>query len=121
MVAEKRVRFDFSSNSIILPPPSPEPSINSPEDYDKPLKDGEFILQHYVSLCTKKFGQLSTSHTFPMTDKNNDFDEDDFCPRSYKSNEPSLPSRPPTVRRMSLKEFTGLENVMKQQNAARHQ
>jgi hypothetical protein len=114
MVAEKRVRFDFSSTSIILPP-SPQPSINSPEDYDKEPANDEFLFKSYVTLCTKKFGKLSTSHTFPMTDEANDFG-DDFCPRSYCAPEPSLPSRPPTVRRMSLKEFSGLENTRLETN-----
>jgi hypothetical protein len=122
MVAEKHVRFDFSCNAIILPPPSPDPSV-TPEDFnDKHASkavDDEFFFQPYVTLCTKKFGQLSTSRTFPMEKSNQDFGEDfgeDFCPRKLTVNkqlpEPVNPQKP-TIRRMSLKEFSGLENAPK--------
>lgn len=119
MVAEKRVRFDFSSNSIILPPPSPDPSV-TPDPIDKQTTniDDEFFFQPYVTLCTKKFGQLSTSRTFPMDKGNQDFTED-FVPRSYHPPEPINPAKP-TVRRMSLKEFTGLENTAKSVDVPRH-
>jgi hypothetical protein len=132
----KHVRFNFAENE---PPPKPPRCFYSPIFYkveeepdEKKVTSGESPQNNNISHAPKtlsrnkdspfaayfggnnQFQRLPTSKTFPMDDeKDLDFG-DDFVPKTYASVQKEWESEDsqtkPQVRRMSLKEFTGLEN-----------
>ena len=103
VVERRRVRFDCEP-TIILP---------SPEIDEKPNDAAGAIL---VLPLHRRCRRLSPSITFPMSDtRSTDFNAD-FVPQTTaaQTTQPSTRTTKfvkPTVRRMSLKEFTGLETV----------
>uniref|UniRef100_A0A914YPF5 Uncharacterized protein n=1 Tax=Panagrolaimus superbus TaxID=310955 RepID=A0A914YPF5_9BILA len=124
----KHVRFNFAENE---PPPKPPRCFYSPIFYkvEEPEKASGESQNNNISHAPKtlsrkespfaayfgnnQFQRLPTSKTFPMDEKDLDFGED-FVPKTYasvrKEWESEDPQTKPQVRRMSLKEFTGLEN-----------
>ncbi|CAD5215188.1 unnamed protein product [Bursaphelenchus okinawaensis] len=106
----KHVRFDFSCNLIHHPPPSPTPSLDTlAGDVEQrafvTLKDFDTNQSVEFISATKL---LPTSQTFPMDSRGLEFTED-FVPKSYEQNNVCVNPQKPTIRRMSLKEFSGLE------------
>ncbi|CAD5220773.1 unnamed protein product [Bursaphelenchus xylophilus] len=114
----KHVRFDFSCNLIHHPPPSPTPSLDTLTG-DVEASTRAFVTlkdfdteQSFEFISTSKL--LPTSQTFPMDSRglNGDFTED-FVPRSYQQPNMGVNPQKPNIRRMSLKEFSGLEEATK--------
>ncbi|KAI1724671.1 hypothetical protein Ddc_05918 [Ditylenchus destructor] len=99
---EKRRGLDFSTSKLL--------SLNAP--WSKGLKSRIKSARHSHSPDNRK--RIPASHTFPITRKMDDFDED-FVPRSYTLSHPEngstgSPSKEKIeIRRMSLKEFSGLD------------
>uniref|UniRef100_A0AC34R2Z8 Uncharacterized protein n=1 Tax=Panagrolaimus sp. JU765 TaxID=591449 RepID=A0AC34R2Z8_9BILA len=114
----KHVRFNFVDNQA--PPKPPRRSYSPPlhkVNQDTFLETTKFghalgIEDAFSAHCPVVSSHIPTSKTFPMGDKDLDFGED-FVPRTYamarKEWDAQGSDAKPQIRRMSLKEFSGLE------------
>ncbi|KAE9556417.1 hypothetical protein FO519_000302 [Halicephalobus sp. NKZ332] len=124
LLVKKRKHVRFAENQA---PPKPPRRSYSPPLYKVAKEEsstgkngtGHALISNnntignaFAAYCSGVTTHLPTSRTFPMADKDLDFG-DDFVPRTYATAKQEWQSEEgqnkPQVRRMSLKEFTGLE------------
>uniref|UniRef100_A0A915B8E5 FERM and PDZ domain-containing protein 4 n=1 Tax=Parascaris univalens TaxID=6257 RepID=A0A915B8E5_PARUN len=104
----KHVRFDFSATRRRCQSAAPpDTSDRKPQGGSSHRQATEKNARRNNSAHFKSI--LSSSHTFPVTARPMDFTFQDYASRSHSISAPLTDDGRVQIRRMSLKEFTGLE------------